>query len=175
MVVTSHETNTRRGLGGYPKYRRKLSRRYRENRLPSRRRSPRPISGSSQHPLGKRKLNFASPTFRASSLEALDDIGREGMAGLELFVPAILVLQVSLDLLRVLQNERDRPVYPRQRTNGRIRLEDRLGRPTVPKVAGYNVQPNGGSGDPPPVYLTQPYPASCFRTTTSRINRSPLL
>jgi len=39
------------------------------------------------------------------------------MAGLKLFVPAILVLQLSLDLLGVLQNERDGPVDVRQRTD----------------------------------------------------------
>ena len=59
------------------------------------------------------------------------------MPGLDLFEHAILVLQIGLDLSRVLQNECDCAVDFRQRTDGRIGLENRLRRTSSPKIIRY--------------------------------------
>lgn len=69
------------------------------------------------------------------------------MSGLELCVPAMLLLNVCLDLVRMLQNKRDRPVNFRQGANGWVGVKDRLSRRAVAEIVNDHVQPNSRPGD----------------------------
>src|SRR6266545_775496 len=68
--------------------------------------------------------------------KSLDHVRREGIAGFNLLVAAILLGQVGFDFFGMLQNERDGAVDLRQRTEGGVGVKDRLGGPPVPKVVG---------------------------------------
>jgi len=78
--------------------------------------------------------------FSPGSLKAVDHLLRHGILRLDLFKSAILIFQVGFHLGRVLQYEVDGAVNLRQRSNGRVSLEDRFRGPTASKVVDHNVQ-----------------------------------
>src|ERR1035441_2990213 len=85
--------------------------------------------------------------FALPSLKTLDHAGREGVAGLDLFVATILIFEIRLDFFWMLQDKRNCAVDLGQRSDRRVGIKDRFGRPPIPKIVCNHVKSNSGSGD----------------------------
>src|ERR1039458_3111889 len=85
--------------------------------------------------------------FALPSLKTLDHAGREGVAGLDLFVATILIFEICLDFFWMLQDKRNCAVDLGQRSDRQVGIKDRFGRPPIPKIVCNHVKSNSGSGD----------------------------
>src|ERR1017187_5690686 len=85
--------------------------------------------------------------FALPSLKTLDHAGREGVAGFDLFVATILIFEICLDFFWMLQDKRNCAVDLGQRSDRRVGIKDRFGRPPIPKIVCNHVKSNSGSGD----------------------------
>ena len=106
--------------------------------------SPSPISGFRSPSAWKQKLKPVSLTFRSSPAQSARSCQCKRVAGLDLLVAAILVRQVSFDLLGMLRKE-DRAIDLRQGANRGIGIKDSFGGPPIPKILGDNVKTNSRS------------------------------
>src|ERR1017187_3109597 len=112
----------------------------------SRRRNPRPISGLRSASAWKRRLKPAALPFRSSLAQNARSC-REGVAGRDLFVATILIFEIRLDFFWMLQDKRNCAVDLGQRSDRRVGIKDRFGRPPIPKIVCNHVKSNSGSGD----------------------------
>src|ERR1022692_3613102 len=85
--------------------------------------------------------------FALPSLKTFDHAGREGVAGFDLFVATILIFEICLDFFWMLQDKRNCAVDLGQRSDRRVGIKDRFGRPPIPKIVCNHVKSNSGSGD----------------------------
>jgi hypothetical protein len=98
--------------------------------------------GSGRHRPENESSSLLQGPFPFRSLEAVDHVGRERVPSFELFITAILILQVGFNFLWVFQDEGDRSVDLRQRLNRRVGLEDSVRRPPASKIVNHHVQTN---------------------------------
>src|ERR1022692_2082158 len=85
--------------------------------------------------------------FALPSLKTFDHAGREWVAGRDLFVATILIFEIRLDFFWMLQDKRNCAVDLGQRSDRRVGIKDRFGRPPIPKIVCNHVKSNSGSGD----------------------------
>jgi hypothetical protein len=66
---------------------------------------------------------------------------------LKVFQDAVLIFQIGFNCIRVLQNEGNGAVDLCQRSDGRIRFENRVSGPSASKVLNHNVETDPGAGN----------------------------